>query len=72
MMTSQGGKGQLYNNASQASSYASFRPSYPPELFDAILDFADLPDKDLAVDLGCGKEKVYINVSTFKVGLLRQ
>jgi hypothetical protein len=54
-MTNQGAKGQLFNNASQALSYADFRPTYPPHLYDSILEFANLPALGLAVDLGCGK-----------------
>ncbi|MBW0490070.1 hypothetical protein O181_029785 [Austropuccinia psidii MF-1] len=33
--------------------YASFRPTYPPELYQAILDYHQ-GDKNFAIDLGCG------------------
>lgn len=63
-MAVQGEKGQLFNNISQASSYADFRPTYPPHLFDTILEFAKLPALDLAVDLGCGKTLLEVRYRT--------
>ncbi|KAI9828494.1 MAG: hypothetical protein M1826_006031 [Phylliscum demangeonii] len=36
-----------------ASSYAAFRPSYPPALYRTVLDYHQGP-RDLCLDLGCG------------------
>lgn len=46
-----------FSNASfNAASYASFRPTYPPRLFQTILAYhlARNGDTGKALDLGCG------------------
>lgn len=37
-----------------AQAYALYRPSYPVEAIDYIVDCCGLDDKSLAVDVGCG------------------
>ena len=41
-----------------AATYSSFRPTYPPQLFDFVFRYHErgLPEAkwDTAVDLGCG------------------
>ena len=44
--------------APQAASYAEYRPKYPEHLYALVLDFAKLPRKQLAVDVGCGSGQV--------------
>ncbi|KAL0959060.1 hypothetical protein HGRIS_014360 [Hohenbuehelia grisea] len=57
------------------STYASFRPTYPRQLFDYIFKFheqgpasgsASRSRWDLAVDLGCGTGQATIELSPFK------
>lgn len=55
-MGSPGGLASLFGPQSQA--YARFRPRYPPELYQHVLEWAGAAGegrrRHLAVDLGCG------------------
>lgn len=51
-----GDNADLFNQ--QAALYAQYRPDYPEELFDAILQFADLPRRTLALDVATGTGQV--------------
>ena len=42
----------------QAGAYAEFRPEYPDELYGTVLAFADLPHKQLALDVATGTGQV--------------
>ncbi len=46
--------GQLFDDKDQARAYASFRPSYPDELFDAVYDYAGPPHAGVALDVATG------------------
>lgn len=37
-----------------ASTYAQFRPGYPPHVLERIYEFAALPQRELALDVACG------------------
>ena len=37
-----------------ATSYAKFRPEYPAELYQLIMQSGNLPDRELAVDIATG------------------
>jgi len=45
-----GQHGSLFE--SQAEVYSAYRPGYPPHVFEEIYSFADLSQKQLAVDVG--------------------
>src|SRR5690606_14780059 len=41
--------------------YARFRPGYPPELVDVLVDAA--PDSAVAIDVGCGTGKLTVRLA---------
>ena len=54
MASQPAGKYASFYGAEVAESYATFRPEYPPDLFDKLLQLADLPARNLAVDVATG------------------
>ena len=54
MASQPAGKYASYYGAEVADSYATFRPEYPLELYDKLLQLADLPARSLAVDVATG------------------
>lgn len=43
------------------ADYARFRPGYPPELVDVLVDAA--PDTTVAIDVGCGTGKLTVRLA---------
>lgn len=48
-----------------AASYASFRPEYPEELYDTILQHANLASRDLAADIATGSGRAAKDLSKY-------
>lgn len=48
--------GHLFED--QAKFYAQFRPSYPPELYEAVYGLAKLPRRGTALDVATGSGQV--------------
>lgn len=44
-----------------ANAYARYRPTYPPDLFDALADLA--PARELAWDCGCGNGQAAVGLA---------
>lgn len=49
-----GGAANLFSSTQQAAAYAANRPTYPPQLFDAILAAVPAHHRHLAVDIATG------------------
>lgn len=47
----------------QSHTYALFRPRYPPQLFAHVLECAQLAQRELAVDLGCGSGQATADIA---------
>ncbi|KAL0922632.1 hypothetical protein M5K25_006632 [Dendrobium thyrsiflorum] len=52
----------LYRNADQVNSYASIRPTYPPELYHFVVSKA--PSRQLAWDAGTGSGQAAVSLSS--------
>ena len=66
MQSTHGEFAQLFDK--QADSYAKFRPTYPPALFEAILDFhraGRAPTCNLAVDIATGSGQAAMGMAPY-------
>lgn len=54
-----GTKAHLFSNEQQADAYKKYRPTYPPELFQAIYDYARSNPRDTALDVATGAQQVH-------------
>lgn len=50
----EGNKAHLFGDARQAEAYKQYRPRYPPELFQAIYDYAGSAPTEIALDVATG------------------
>ncbi|GHU07308.1 methyltransferase [Alphaproteobacteria bacterium] len=50
---------------STAEYYAKYRPIYPPELFDKVIEIFGLDKNDTVLDLGCGTGEISLPLSKY-------
>lgn len=55
----------LFQNARQVAHYASFRPTYPPALFERIVAGADSKHAAAAADIGCGSGQATASLARY-------